>query len=160
MRILAIDPGFERLGIAVIERKNRSVKEELIYSSCFKTSAKLSISERFFLIGQEVASKIKKFRPDVLAIETIFLTSNQKTAIAVAEARGVVIYECERAHLKIFEYSPLQIKQAVTGYGAATKEQVAKMVKNLIFYVGQKKSDDEIDAIAIGLTCFARERFS
>jgi crossover junction endodeoxyribonuclease RuvC len=164
-RILGIDPGFERLGIAILEKtpsfssplpRGRSGRgERVLFSECFKTSAKLEFHERLLLIGEEVKRVIKKYQPEVLAIETLFLTTNQKTVMHVAEARGVVIYEASRAGLKIFEASPPQIKIATTGYGKANKEQVMKMVKILVQMDNSKTSDDELDAIAIALTAFA-----
>ena len=93
-----------------------------------------------------------------MAIEKLFFTTNQKTAMGVSEARGVIIYEGSKTGLKIFEYTPLQIKIAVTGYGKADKSQVLFMVKKLIKIDDSIKSDDEIDAIAIGLTAFAHQR--
>ena len=107
------------------------------------------------LIGEEVNKIIKKYKPEILSIETLFLTTNQKTVMHVAEARGVVIYEATCAGLKIFEASPPQIKIATTGYGKASKEQVMRMVKILVDIDNSKKSDDELDAIAIALTAFA-----
>lgn len=163
MRILGIDPGFERLGIAVLERVSSAQgygapKETVIFSECFKTSAKLDFAERLRLIGEEVQQVIKKFKPEVLAIETLFLNTNQKTVMRVAEARGVVVYEAARSGLKIFEASPPQIKIATTGYGRADKEQMIKMVKILVKIDELKKSDDELDAIAIALTALAHLR--
>lgn len=155
MKILGIDPGFERLGVAILERNRGDKKEKVLFSECFKTSAKLKFSERLLLIGGEVKNIIKKFKPEVLAIETLFLTTNQKTVMRVAEARGVVIYEASSGGLKIFEASPPQIKIAITGYGKANKEQIMKMVKILVEIDNLKKSDDELDAIAIALTAFA-----
>ncbi len=154
MRILGIDPGFERLGIAILE-KNKSGKEQILYSECFKTSAKLEFSERLHLIGEEVKKIIKKYEPEVLAIETLFLTTNHKTVMRVAEARGVVIYEAARAGLKIFEASPPQIKVATTGHGHSDKAQIMKMVRILVDIDAGKTSDDELDAIAIAITAFA-----
>ncbi len=154
MRILGIDPGYERLGIAVLE-KNKQNKECVIFSECFKTSAKLEFSERLKLIGEEVKKVIKKFKPEVLAIETLFLNTNHKTVMRVAETRGVVIYEAACAGLKVFEASPPQIKIATTGDGRASKEQIIKMVKILVEVDKFKASDDELDAIAIALTAFA-----
>ncbi len=158
MIILGIDPGFERLGIAVLEKSKNDKREKVIFSECFKTSAKLEFSERLHLIGDEVRKIIKKYKPEVLAIETLFLTTNQKTVMRVAEARGVVIYEASNAGLKVFEASPPQIKIATTGYGRANKEQMIKMVKILVDIDSSKKSDDELDAIAIALTAFAHIR--
>ena len=164
MRILGIDPGFERLGIAVVERTASAQgfgapkKEKVIFSECFKTSSKLDFGERLSLIGERVGEIIKKYKPELLSIETLFLNTNQKTAMRVAEARGVIIYEAARARLQIFEATPLQIKVATTGYGRADKVQVMKMVKILVEIEELKKSDDELDAIAIALTAFAHKR--
>jgi len=170
MRILGIDPGFERLGIAVLEKYKSEKKERIIFSECFKTSAKLDFSLRLNLIGQEVKKIIKEHQPEVLAIETLFLNTNQKTAMKVADARGVMIYEASRAGLKIFEATPLQIKIATTGYGRANKEQVKKMLEILINIPERDSkesqrnaaydgSDDELDAIAIALTAFAQMKY-
>ena len=149
MRILGIDPGFERLGIAVLE------KNMVLHSECFKTSPKLEFSERLKLLGEKVASIIEEFEPGVLAIESLYLTNNQKTAMHVAEVRGVVLYEAAKGNLEIFEATPPQIKLAVTGSGRADKIQISKMVKMLVKIDANKKSDDELDAIAIALTAAA-----
>ncbi|MFA6533157.1 MAG: crossover junction endodeoxyribonuclease RuvC [Patescibacteria group bacterium] len=159
MKILGIDPGYERLGIAVLEKNKNDKREKVIFSECFKTSAKLEFSERLNLIGEEVKKIIKKYKPEVLAIETLFLNTNQKTVMRVAEARGVVIYEAAQAGLEIFEASPPQIKIATTGYGKSDKAQIIKMVKILVKIDNSKTSDDELDAIAIALTAFAHMRF-
>jgi crossover junction endodeoxyribonuclease RuvC len=156
MRIISIDPGYERLGIAVLERDKG--KEVLLYSDCFKTSTKLSLNERIFLIGQEVESLIKKFKVDGFSIEKLFFTNNQKTAMGVAEVRGVLLYIASKNNLKIGEYTPMQIKVAVTGYGKADKNDIAKMVPKLITLQEKKYIDDEMDAIAIGLTFFAIQK--
>ena len=150
MRILGIDPGYERLGVAVLEKPDK-----VLFSECFKTSAKLEFPERLAEVANEVAAVIKKYKPDALAIETLFLNTNQKTAMRVAETRGAILLECERAGLKIFEASPPQIKTATTGYGRADKSQITKMVKMLVNIDKNKTSDDELDAIAIALTGIA-----
>lgn len=158
MRILGIDPGYERLGVAVLEKNKGARKERVIFSECFKTNPKKDFSDRLFEVGQEVHKVIEEFKPDILAIETLFLNTNQKTAMRVAEVRGVIIYEAISAGLGIFEASPPQIKLAVTGYGGATKDQINKMVKMLVDIDKNKKSDDELDAIAIALTASAHLR--
>jgi crossover junction endodeoxyribonuclease RuvC len=158
MRILGIDPGYERLGIAILEKNKDDKKERVLFSECFKTSKKLEFSERLNLIGEEVRKIIKEYKPEVLSIETLFLTTNHKTVMHVADARGVVIYEASIAGLKIFEVSPPQIKIATTGYGKSDKTQINKMVKMLVEIDNSKKSDDELDAIAIALTAFAHIR--
>ena len=109
MNILAIDPGFERIGIAII-RHNPKEKDLLVYSSCFKTSAKINFNERLRLIGKEVERIIKKYKPEVLAIEKLFFTTNQKTVMGVSEARGVIIYVASLLGLSVYEYTPPQIK--------------------------------------------------
>ncbi|MFM7088078.1 MAG: crossover junction endodeoxyribonuclease RuvC [Candidatus Paceibacterota bacterium] len=156
MIILGIDPGYERLGIAVLEKKTG--KESILYSECFKTSASLPFYERLVLLGEKIKNVIQQYKPNTLAIETLFLTTNQKTAMQVAEARGVIIYEGAQAQLKIFEATPLQIKIATTGYGKADKKEVMKMVKILVKIDNTKTSDDELDAIAVALTAFAHLR--
>lgn len=158
MRILGIDPGFERLGIAILEKNKSDKKEHVLFSECFKTSAKLEFADRLKLIGEEVKKIIKEYKPEILSIETLFLTTNHKTVMHVAEARGVVIYEAVCAGLKIFEASPPQIKIATTGYGRSDKTQINKMVKILVEIDNSKTSDDELDAIAIALTAFAHIR--
>lgn len=157
-RILGIDPGYERLGVAVLEKNKINKKEKVIFSECFKTPAKLDFNERLFLIGEEVRKIIKEYKPEILSIETLFLNTNQKTVMRVAEARGVVVYEASRAGMKIFEASPPQIKIATTGHGRSDKTQIIKMVKMLVDIDVSKKSDDEMDAIAIALTAFANMR--
>lgn len=156
MRILSIDPGFERLGIAIIERPSGpGAKDILLYSDCFKTSAKLAFSERLVLIGTEINRIITEYAPTILAIETLFFTNNQKTAMNVSEARGVVMYEAARNGLEILEYTPLQIKMATTGYGKSDKGQIIFMIPKLIRIQKAIQHDDEYDAIAAGITCLA-----
>ncbi len=153
MKIIAIDPGYERMGVAVIEKS--SGKEELLFSECFKTSAKIPHAERLALIGQEIEKVIKKYKPEAMAIETLFFSNNQKTGMQVSEARGVMLYVASVAGLVVKEFSPMAVKIAVTGYGSSEKSQVTEMVKRLIKIDKVIKYDDEFDAIAVGLTCFA-----
>jgi crossover junction endodeoxyribonuclease RuvC len=159
MKILAIDPGFERVGVAVIERDSKQ-KDILVYSDCFKTPAKIPFHQRLTMIGDEMERLIKKYKPEALSIEKLYFTNNQKTVMGVSEARGVIIYSASRNNLKIFEYTPPQIKIAVTGYGRADKKMVTNMVFKLIKIEKPTSSDDELDAIAIGITCLAREKFT
>lgn len=154
MRILAIDPGYERLGIAILE-KEECQKELVLFSDCFQTSPKDTHSERLLKIGEYLETVIEKYSPKLLAIETLFFNTNQKTATKVSEARGLMLYCASRKGLMVFEYSPPQIKVAVTGYGRSDKKAVTMMVKNLIVIEKEIKFDDEYDAIAVGLTHFA-----
>lgn len=168
MRILAIDPGYERLGIAILSREPKAVgarginrnKETLVFSECFKTKASLPFVDRLELVGKEITRIIKKFHPEALSIENLFIETNQKTAMRVAETRGVILYQARMLGLDIFEYTPLQIKVATTSYGKATKKQVMDMVRRLVLGAEAVTQDDEMDAIAIGLTHFAYSHLS
>ncbi len=157
MKIISIDPGYERLGIAVLE-KNKGEKEKLLFSECFKTSSKLPHHERLSFIGNRIKEIIKKWKPEQLATEKLFFSGNQKTAMLVAEARGVILYTGSSLGLSVFEYTPNQVKIAITGYGLSEKRQMIDMVKKLIEVASKTNSDDEFDAIAIGLTHFAIHR--
>lgn len=149
MIILGIDPGYDRLGIAVIEGKN------LLHSECFITSNKDEFPIRLREIGLKIRNIISEFNPDILAIESLFITKNQKTAMKVAETRGVITYEASLKDIPIFEFSPPQIKVAVTGHGGSDKNQIIKMIPLLIKMKSKKALDDEYDAIAVALTCEA-----
>lgn len=155
MIIIGIDPGYERLGIAVLEKNKSDKREKVIYSECFKTSAKLPFHERLLLLGNEFQKLVDKYKPEQLAIETLFFQNNQKTAMNVAEVRGMLLYQAMQAGLIIKEFTPLQVKVAAAGYGAADKRQVADMVCRLVEIIKPIKHDDEYDAIAIALTGFA-----
>lgn len=156
MRILGIDPGYERLGIAIVEKQNN--KEVVVYSECFHTPKESLFHERLFLLGERVREIIKEYSPEALAIETLMFNTNQKTAIHVAEARGVVLYEAARKMLEVYEFTPLQIKIAVTGHGRSDKTQMTEMVKKLVKIEKLNAKDDEYDAIACALTCLASYR--
>ena len=151
IRILGIDPGFDRLGVCILD-KNKN-KENLIYSTCIITNKKDSFGERLKTIGDAVEKILKEYKPNELAIEKLFFTKNQTTAINVAESRGVCLYISHKHGLSVHEYSPPEIKLAVGGHGRATKIDIAHMVPKILGK--QVKSgllDDELDAIAIALT--------
>jgi crossover junction endodeoxyribonuclease RuvC len=154
MRIIAIDPGYERMGVAVIEKETKG-KDVLLFSECFKTSPKISHDQRLRLIGQEVEKVIADYQPKAMAIETLFFKNNQKTAMHVSEARGVMLYVAAVAGIPVHEFMPMAIKIAVTGYGGSDKDQVTMMVQKLIKIDREITYDDEYDAIAVGLTFFA-----
>jgi len=158
MIILGIDPGYDRLGIAVLEKQTKG-KEDVVYSDCFETSPKDALYARFVAIGTEIGRILDTFKPDGLAIETLFITKNQKTAMRVSEARGIIIYEAARRNIPIYEYGPMQIKTAVAGDGSADKNRVIKMV-NLLVNIPHKPRmlDDEFDAIAVALAHSAISR--
>jgi crossover junction endodeoxyribonuclease RuvC len=154
MRIISIDPGYERLGIAILEKLPKQ-KEVLLFSECFKTSAKIPHHERLALIGDRLKEVIRKWKPESLVVEKLFFSTNQKTALLVAEVRGIILYVGSEAKLQIYEYAPIEVKTAITGYGRSEKKQMIEMVRKLIKVDSKTNSDDEFDAIAIGLTHFA-----
>lgn len=148
-RTLGIDPGYGRMGVAVIERTG-SV-ERLIHSECFETSAKLPHPERLGAISSKVSAIIQEYKPDRCSIETLFFSTNRKTALAVAEARGAAIAAAALLHVPIVECSPGAVKIAVTGYGKAEKAQVIAMVSRILKLDAGKRLDDEYDAIAVAI---------
>ncbi len=156
MRVLAIDPGYERLGVAVLEKVNQ--KEVLLYSGCLETDKKAELPDRLQILGAGITELIKQYEPTAIAIETIFFNKNLKTAVAVAEARGMIIYLAKLNNCEVCEYGPQQIKVAVTGYGKSDKAAVIDMVKRLIPTAPKTGLDDEYDAIAVGITCLAHQR--
>lgn len=159
MKIIGIDPGYDRLGIAVVERSaSTKQKETVIFSECFETSPKQTIYERFKSIGLRIGEVLDEYEPDALAIENLFITKNQKTAMRVSEARGIIIYEAVKRGMPVFEYSPMQIKVAVTGDGASDKSRMMKMVRLLVKFDSSSALDDEYDAIAVALSHIAHSR--
>ncbi len=155
MKVLGIDPGYERLGIAIVEKIGGRNKDILLYSSCFQTSAKLAFPDRLKLLGDEVKRIMEEFEPTALAIESLFFKTNQKTAMHVAEARGVILYEARNRNISVNEYAPLSIKNAITSYGKADKRQMISMIPKLVKINKEIKHDDEYDAIAVALTHLA-----
>lgn len=153
-RTLAIDPGFDRVGVAVLD------KDELLFSHCIETDRKAPHAERLLEIGEFVRKVIKKWKPTSLAIESLFFNQNTTNALKVSEARGVILYQAALAGLTVSEYSPQAIKIAVTGYGKADKKQVEMMVQKLIKLPPQtsRRLDDELDAIAVGITHLASRK--
>lgn len=158
MVILGIDPGYERLGLAVVKQERGETK--LLYSDCFLTDKKVIFGERLLSLGNEVEMVIKKWTPDLAATEKLFFTVNQKTAMKVSEARGVINYLCTKYKIPIAEYTPLEIKTCVTGYGSADKKQITSMIPRLIEINKEIKHDDEYDAIGVALTHLARAPLS
>ena len=152
MRILAIDPGYDRLGIAVVE--GDPSRPVLLWSDCIRPE-KGTHEKRLARVSVAVTDAITQYSPDVLAIETLFFSINKKTAIGVAEARGAILAAAGIRALPVIECSPQQVKLAVTGYGGADKCAVARMVPQLLTLPKRKRLDDELDAIAIGITGLA-----
>lgn len=156
MRVLAIDPGYQKVGIALLEKAGGA--EQLLYSDCFTTSPDLPHERRLLLIGEEIGRIAGIYAPQALALERLFFNTNERTALRVSEARGVIVFVAAQKNLPIFDYTPPEIKIALTGHGRSDKKQVMAMVDRLLRITKKIKEDDEYDAIAAGLTFFAREK--
>lgn len=156
MRVLAIDPGFGRCGVAVLEGEGADAK--LLYSHCIETEPNTDFLMRLGEVGSQVISLIEIYSPDTIAIEELYFNSNQKTVFHVAEIRGMLMYIAVSRKIPLVEYNPLKVKIALTGYGRATKEQVTKMVTTILKLEEKARIDDEYDAIALGITAIAHFR--
>ena len=156
MRVLAFDPGYERLGVAVLEKQNG--KEILLHSECIRTSAKSDFSTRLKELGKAAETLIKKWKPDAVALEEVFFEKNAKTAMQIAEVRGALMYIAASKNLMVYHYTPGEVKIAITGYGRSDKSAIAAMVPKLIALPVRRRLDDELDAIAVGITCLASVR--
>ena len=153
MRVIAIDPGYDRLGVAVME--NAGGSEVLLFSTCIESSRNDTLPDRLLTIGKRFEEIVKEYQPDSMAIETLFFNKNIKTAIGVAQARGTLLYLAKCAGCAVYEFGPQEIKTAVTGYGKSDKKAVIDMIMRLVKNAPLKALDDEYDAIAIGVTCLA-----
>jgi crossover junction endodeoxyribonuclease RuvC len=152
MKVLAIDPGYDRLGIAVVE--GDASRPTLLWSDCVQPD-KGSGAARLAHVYRAISEAIAAHAPDVLAIETLFFSVNKQTALKVAEARGAILAAAGTNGIPVAEYSPQQIKGAVTGHGGARKEAIARMLPLLIALPKKRRLDDELDAIALGITALA-----
>jgi len=150
MIIFGIDPGYATVGWGVI--KSEKGKQSVVNYGAITTPKTQRMPERLNYIGGELSKLIELYKPDAVAVEELFFHTNQKTAITVAQARGVIIYIAESLGCKLYEYTPLQIKQTLTGYGRAEKQQIQYMVKLLLCLKEIPKPDDAADALAVALT--------
>ncbi len=158
MRILGIDPGTGILGFGVIEADKG--KAQLVDAGVIRTPAKEDDAVRLQTIFEEITDIIAQSKPAVMAIEKLYFAQNVTTAMTVAQARGVVLLAGQQAGLDIYEYTPLQIKQALTGYGRAEKKQIQEMVKVILKLKTIPKPDDCADALAAAITHSMTARFS
>ena len=155
MRVLSIDPGFGRCGFAVMEKGSLN-KYIILFSECFETDTEANFSERLEVVGKKLEVMIKKYNPDIVAIEKIFFQKNKKTAMDVSQVIGALSYIAESAEIPVKNYTPNEVKSSITGNGNANKKQVEFMVKQMVDIDPNKKMiDDEYDAIAIGITCLS-----
>jgi crossover junction endodeoxyribonuclease RuvC len=155
MRILGIDPGVATLGFGVIDQQNNQL--QMIDFGCIQTAAGVSFPQRIFQIHQQLTDILIQYSPDVVIVEELFFSKNVKTAIQVAQVRGVIILTAMQKGHEVKEYTPLQVKLSVVGYGRATKDQIQKMVKVLLKLSEIPKPDDAADALAVAI-CYAHSR--
>jgi len=157
MKILGLDPGTATTGYGLIESNGGDSK--ILCYGVIKTTPSKSHSQRLLEIHNDVSELIKKYKPDACAVEQLFFCSNQKTAFSVGQARGVLLLAIEKAGVDLFEFTPLQVKQALVGYGKASKRQIQKMVRLVLKLDKIPKPDDAADALAIALTCAQTKRW-
>lgn len=153
MRILGIDPGYATIGFGMVESSGAQVR--MVTYGAITTPAGLPLSRRLYQIGTDMEELIGKLRPDVISIEELFFNTNITTGIAVAHGRGVILYAAEKCGIPLYEYTPGQVKLAVTGYGKAEKRQVMDMTRRLLKLRAVPRPDDAADALALAI-CHAR----
>ena len=157
MRILGIDPGVAIVGFGVVDSEGGT--QRMVQYGAINTPANTPLATRLVQIEQDLMELIDQFKPDEVAIEELFFSKNITTGIAVAHARGVILATVEKAGIPLYEYTPMQVKQAVVGYGLAEKNQVMDMTKRLLKLRSVPKPDDAADALAIAI-CHARSATS
>lgn len=153
MKILGIDPGMAIVGYGLIETVNDSIN--LLTSGSIQTDKKLPDSKRLLEIYNDLTTVVQKYQPDCASVEELFFFKNQKTIIPVAEARGVILTVLEKLNIPTYSYTPIQVKQVLTGYGRAEKKEVEQMVRLTLQSDKLPKLDDTVDAIAIAI-CHSR----
>ena len=157
VRIMGIDPGYAIVGVGLVDYDN--VRFSLVEYGAITTPAELPLETRLRQLYDDMRMLLEQYRPDAVAMEQLFFTTNRTTAIAVAEARGVLLLAAEQQGVPVFSYTPLQVKSAVVGYGKAEKEQVMEMTRRLLNLRAVPKPDDAADALAIAI-CHARSATS
>ena len=157
MRILGIDPGVATVGFGVIETQGG--RQQMIQYGAITTPAGQPLAARLVQIAQDMETLINRFRPDEMSIEELFFSKNITTGIGVSHGRGVILLACEEYGVPVYEYTPMQVKQAVVGYGNATKRQVMDMTRRLLKLDAVPRPDDAADALAIAL-CHSRSASS
>ena len=157
MRILGIDPGVAIVGFGVVDSEGGT--QRMVQYGAINTPANTPLAARLVQIEQDLMELLQHFKPDEVAIEELFFSKNITTGIAVAHARGVILATVEKAGIPLYEYTPMQVKQAVVGYGLAEKNQVMDMTKRLLKLRSVPKPDDAADALAIAI-CHARSATS
>ncbi len=147
--ILGIDPGLAIVGYGVIDYKAPNFR--IISYGAVRTEAGVPVNKRIATVYEDIKTVIERYHPDAIAVEELFFNTNQKTAIQVAMARGAIILAAEHCHIDCYEYTPLQVKQSVVGFGRAEKNQVIHMVRSMLGLGNELKLDDTADALAIAI---------
>lgn len=150
MKIIGIDPGYGRVGWAILEGDVSKLK--LVDCGCLETSSSDPLAKRLSSIYIHISELVKKYKPDEAAVEELYFFKNAKTVMGVGQARGVILLGFSRKNIPVFDYTPLEIKSAVAGYGRADKSQVQKMIKRLLNLDKIPSPDDVADACAVALT--------
>ena len=158
MRILGIDPGYAIVGFGVLEYN--SGKFTVVDYGAITTSSDMDFNRRLKVIYDDMTEIITTYKPDEMGIEKLFFNTNEKTAIDVAQARGVTVLSAAKRNVPVYEYTPLQVKQAVVGYGKAEKKQVMEMTRSILKLANIPKPDDAADALAIAICHGHSFRFS
>ena len=149
MIVLGIDPGYAIVGVGVVEYKNS--RFSLVSYGAITTDAGVPFNRRLEIIYDELTEIIEKYKPDAMSVEKLFYNSNAKTVIDVSQARGVIMLAAQKTHTPVYEYTPLQVKQSVVGYGRAEKKQVQDMTKRILKLNEIPKPDDAADALAMAI---------
>ncbi len=149
MRILGVDPGIAIVGTGIVEKIGN--KYQPIYYDSIVTKSHTPLEERLEIVYNKTVELIQTYKPDAMAVEELFFNNNAKTAFSVGQARGVILLAAKQNNVPFFEYTPLQVKQALTGYGRADKKQIQQMVKSFLGLSQVPKPDDTADALAIAI---------
>ena len=149
LRIMGIDPGIAIVGVGVVDKAGNAYKD--IYHGAITTPAHTPVERRLMDIYSQMNRLLDEYKPDAISIEELFFNNNAKTVIAVGQARGVILLAASLAGVPIFEYTPLQVKQALTGYGRAEKKQIRQMMKAMLGLESIPRPDDVADALAIAV---------
>lgn len=150
MRIIGIDPGYAIIGFGVLEHNNS--KFSVVGFGAVTTEANTPFDERLKIIYDDICCVLDRYQPEQMAIEKLFFNTNQKTAIDVAQARGIIVLAATQRGIPVFEYTPLQVKNSVVGYGRAEKKQVMEMTRQILKLSEVPKPDDTADALALAVT--------
>lgn len=156
MKVLAIDPGYGRCGVAVLSKEGG--KDVLHYSDCIETSSGAEFSARLSAVAEECRRLLSEHKPDCIALEKLYFAKSRTTGLRVAEVRGAIIALAGAAGTPVHEYSPAEVKQAAAGFGRADKKQIIKMLHALVKIDKEIRLDDEYDAIAVGITHLAMHK--